>query len=172
MFENHCRQFRRGGQRGGGGVGGCLSLGLSRIPYHGRTNTSNWRRREIIRGAFNFLIASLTALIISMAIIPVRILFSPNRGMVDLLDPRKMHAFPISRVDGTGIALESLALVLLWIRTITRWRPIFRVACAARARALIFGHVASQSSPEQQYTKRRVAYTYTYKCSSEAGIYD
>lgn len=63
----------------------------------------------------NFIFALLTALVISVSIIPVAIRFASNLGMVDMPDPRKVHAFPIPRVGGIGIVVGSLVSILLWV---------------------------------------------------------
>ena len=62
----------------------------------------------------NFLFVLLTAMLISMAIIPIMIRFAPKLGMVDLPDPRKVHTNPIPRVGGIGIVIGALVSVLLW----------------------------------------------------------
>lgn len=63
----------------------------------------------------NFMFVLLTALVISVSIIPVMIRFASNLGMVDMPDPRKVHAFPIPRVGGIGIVVGSLVSILLWV---------------------------------------------------------
>ena len=57
----------------------------------------------------------LTALLVSMATIPVMIRLAPKLGMIDLPDPRKVHSIPIPRVGGIGIVVGVLASVLLWV---------------------------------------------------------
>ena len=61
------------------------------------------------------LLAFLTAMALSMAIIPVMIRLAPRLGMVDQPDPRKVHAVPIPRVGGVGIVLGALISVMLWL---------------------------------------------------------
>lgn len=61
------------------------------------------------------LLALLTALAISMALTPLLIRLAPRLGMVDLPDPRKVHAVAIPRVGGIGIVAGALASVLLWL---------------------------------------------------------
>ncbi|BAN35176.1 putative undecaprenyl-phosphate alpha-N-acetylglucosaminyl 1-phosphate transferase [Sulfuricella denitrificans skB26] len=63
----------------------------------------------------NFLFVLLTALLVSMAIIPIMIRLAPVLGMVDLPDPRKVHSVPIPRVGGIGIVLGALISILLWV---------------------------------------------------------
>ena len=63
----------------------------------------------------SFLFALLTALVISMAVIPVMIRLAPRIGMVDHPDPRKVHAKPIPRAGGIGIVLGALAPLVLWL---------------------------------------------------------
>lgn len=62
-----------------------------------------------------FLLAFITSLAISIAIIPLMIRLAPRLGMVDLPDPRKVHAKPIPRVGGVGIVFGSLIPLLLWM---------------------------------------------------------
>ena len=61
------------------------------------------------------LFALLTALVISMAVIPVMIRLAPRIGMVDQPDPRKVHAVPIARTGGIGIVLGALVPIALWL---------------------------------------------------------
>jgi UDP-GlcNAc:undecaprenyl-phosphate GlcNAc-1-phosphate transferase len=61
------------------------------------------------------LLVLLTALAISMALTPLMIRMAPRLHMVDLPDPRKVHAKPIPRVGGIGIVLGSLISILLWL---------------------------------------------------------
>jgi UDP-GlcNAc:undecaprenyl-phosphate GlcNAc-1-phosphate transferase len=61
------------------------------------------------------LIALLTAITISVAIIPLMIQLAPRLRMVDLPDPRKVHNTPIPRVGGIGIALGSLVAMLVTV---------------------------------------------------------
>ena len=61
------------------------------------------------------LLTFMTAMALSMAIIPVMIRLAPRLGMVDEPDPRKVHAVPIPRVGGVGIVLGALVAVLLWV---------------------------------------------------------
>jgi UDP-GlcNAc:undecaprenyl-phosphate GlcNAc-1-phosphate transferase len=63
----------------------------------------------------SFLFALLTALVISMAVIPVMIRLAPRIGMVDQPDPRKVHAVPIARTGGIGIVLGALVPIALWL---------------------------------------------------------
>ncbi len=63
----------------------------------------------------SFLFALLTALVISMAVIPMMIRLAPRIGMVDQPDPRKVHAKPIPRAGGVGIVLGALAPLVLWL---------------------------------------------------------
>ena len=61
------------------------------------------------------LLTFLTAMALSMAIIPVMMRLAPRLGMVDEPDPRKVHAVPIPRVGGVGIVLGALVAVVLWV---------------------------------------------------------
>lgn len=66
----------------------------------------------------------ITALVISMATIPLMMRLAPRLGMVDLPDPRKVHAHPIPRVGGIGIALGSIVAILLWT-PLQGWMPAY-----------------------------------------------
>jgi len=63
----------------------------------------------------NPLFVALTALAISMALTPILIRLAPRLRMVDLPDPRKVHALPIPRVGGLGIVIGTLLALLLWM---------------------------------------------------------
>jgi UDP-GlcNAc:undecaprenyl-phosphate GlcNAc-1-phosphate transferase len=63
----------------------------------------------------NNLLVFFAALAISVAIIPVMIRLAPRLGMVDMPDPRKVHAKPVPRVGGVGIVLGALIPLLLWM---------------------------------------------------------
>jgi UDP-GlcNAc:undecaprenyl-phosphate GlcNAc-1-phosphate transferase len=82
-----------------------------------------------------FPFALITALVISMAIIPLMIRMAPRLGMVDLPDPRKVHARPVPRVGGIGIGLGSIAAILLWT-PIQGWMPAY---LAGAVLLLLFG---------------------------------
>jgi UDP-GlcNAc:undecaprenyl-phosphate GlcNAc-1-phosphate transferase len=60
-----------------------------------------------------YLFVLVTAMAISMAIIPAMMRLAPLLGLMDLPDPRKVHAKPIPRVGGLGIVLGSLIPVLM-----------------------------------------------------------
>ncbi len=62
-----------------------------------------------------FPFALITALVISMAIIPLMMRLAPRLGMVDMPDPRKVHAQPVPRVGGIGIVVGTLASIVLWL---------------------------------------------------------
>src|SRR5262245_8207109 len=61
----------------------------------------------------NELLAITTALVVSIAVIPMMIRLAPRLGMVDLPDARKVHLRPVPRVGGIGIALGALAAILV-----------------------------------------------------------
>jgi UDP-GlcNAc:undecaprenyl-phosphate GlcNAc-1-phosphate transferase len=61
------------------------------------------------------LIVLLTALAISMAITPLMIRLAPRLRMVDMPDPRKVHAKAVPRVGGIGIVLGALISLMLWL---------------------------------------------------------
>jgi len=62
------------------------------------------------------LLAVLTAVVVSIAVIPLMIRLAPRLHMVDLPDPRKVHARPVPRVGGIGIALGTIAAIALLTR--------------------------------------------------------
>jgi UDP-GlcNAc:undecaprenyl-phosphate GlcNAc-1-phosphate transferase len=59
------------------------------------------------------LLVVVASLAISVAVIPLMIRVAPRIGMVDQPDPRKVHAHPVPRVGGIGIALGALAVILI-----------------------------------------------------------
>jgi len=61
----------------------------------------------------NGLLATLVALTLSMALVPALMRIAPRLGMVDRPDPRKVHAQPVPRVGGLGIATGAAAGILL-----------------------------------------------------------
>ncbi len=63
----------------------------------------------------NLLFVLLTAMVISMVLIPLMIRLAPSIGMVDLPDERKVHVEPIPRVGGIGIVVGSLLAVIIWL---------------------------------------------------------
>lgn len=62
-----------------------------------------------------YLFALITAMVISMALIPLMARLAPRIGMIDRPDPRKVHAKPIPRAGGVGIVLGALAPLVLWL---------------------------------------------------------
>src|SRR5499427_10298799 len=66
--------------------------------------------------AVSLLLAVLTAVVVSIAVIPLMIRLAPRLHMVDLPDPRKVHARPVPRVGGIGIALGTIVAVALLTR--------------------------------------------------------
>lgn len=71
-----------------------------------------------------FPFALLTALVISMVLIPVMMRYASQLGMLDMPDPRKIHASPVPRVGGIGIVVGALASILLW-SPVKGWLPSF-----------------------------------------------
>ena len=45
---------------------------------------------------------------ISMVVIPTMVRLAPRLKMIDMPDPRKVHAIPVARVGGWGITLGAL----------------------------------------------------------------
>ena len=61
------------------------------------------------------LLAMMTALVISIALTPLMIRLAPRLRMVDMPDPRKVHAIPVPRVGGLGIAVGTLLAIVLFV---------------------------------------------------------
>jgi UDP-GlcNAc:undecaprenyl-phosphate GlcNAc-1-phosphate transferase len=59
-----------------------------------------------------FLLLTL-AIAVSMLVVPLLSRFAPRLGLLDLPDARKVHATPVPRVGGWGIAIGGLVPVLL-----------------------------------------------------------
>ena len=72
----------------------------------------------------NFPFALVTALLVSMAIIPLLMRLAPRVGMVDLPDARKVHSLPVPRVGGIGIVVGAIVSILLW-GSLTEWMPAY-----------------------------------------------
>ncbi|BAV33901.1 glycosyl transferase [Sulfuricaulis limicola] len=62
-----------------------------------------------------YLLGFITALVLSMTIIPLMVRLAPRIGMIDRPDQRKVHAEPIPRAGGVGIVLGALAPLVLWL---------------------------------------------------------
>ena len=62
-----------------------------------------------------YLIVSLMAMAVSMAIIPLMMRLAPVIGMVDMPDPRKVHLLPVPRVGGVGIVIGALLPLIIWL---------------------------------------------------------
>lgn len=62
-----------------------------------------------------FLVTFITALVLSMTIIPIMARIAPRVGMIDRPDPRKVHAKAIPRAGGVGIVLGALIPIALWL---------------------------------------------------------
>lgn len=63
----------------------------------------------------NSLLLFVTAMVISMTIVPIMIRLAPHVGMVDMPDPRKVHTTPIPRVGGIGIVIGALIPIFFWL---------------------------------------------------------
>lgn len=61
------------------------------------------------------VLITVTALAISMVVIPVMLRLAPRLGLVDRPSARKVHSVPMARVGGWGIVLGSLAPLFLWL---------------------------------------------------------
>ena len=62
-----------------------------------------------------YLLIAMTAMAISMAIIPLMMRLAPVIGMIDLPDSRKVHTVPIPRVGGLGIVFGAIVPMLVWL---------------------------------------------------------
>jgi len=82
-----------------------------------------------------YLIISILALAVSMAVIPLMIRLAPGLGMIDLPDPRKVHHAPIPRVGGMGIVIGALVPLFIWLSFTPLNNAILLGACIL----LIFG---------------------------------
>ncbi|MCF6354355.1 MAG: undecaprenyl/decaprenyl-phosphate alpha-N-acetylglucosaminyl 1-phosphate transferase [Candidatus Polarisedimenticolaceae bacterium] len=61
------------------------------------------------------LFALITAMVISMVVLPLMVRLSPYIGMIDQPSARKVHCTPIARVGGVGIVLGALVPLLIWM---------------------------------------------------------
>jgi UDP-GlcNAc:undecaprenyl-phosphate/decaprenyl-phosphate GlcNAc-1-phosphate transferase len=61
------------------------------------------------------LLLFVTAMVISMTIVPLMIRIAPKVGMIDLPDARKVHTVPIARVGGIGIVIGALIPIVFWL---------------------------------------------------------
>ena len=61
------------------------------------------------------LFAAGTALVVSLAVIPLMTRLAPRLRLLDEPNARKVHAQPIPRVGGWGIAVGTLLAILLWL---------------------------------------------------------
>lgn len=60
------------------------------------------------------LYATVTALIVSLAVIPVMIRLAPRLHMLDQPNARKVHLSPMPRVGGWGITIGALIAIVMW----------------------------------------------------------
>lgn len=61
------------------------------------------------------MVPFITAMAISMLVIPMMVRLAPVLGMLDVPDPRKVHEAPVPRVGGVGIVLGALLPLVLWL---------------------------------------------------------
>ncbi|MEI6719639.1 MAG: MraY family glycosyltransferase [Betaproteobacteria bacterium] len=94
------------------------------------------------------LLVILTALAVSMALTPLLMRLAPQLRMVDVPDPRKVHAVPIPRVGGVGIVVGALVAVALWMEPQT-WTGSYLLGSLV---LLAFG-AADDSMELGHYTK-------------------
>ena len=62
-----------------------------------------------------YLFSFITAMAMSMVIIPIMVRLAPRFGMMDRPAKRKVHKAPIPRAGGVGIVLGSLLPVIIWL---------------------------------------------------------
>lgn len=60
------------------------------------------------------LFAAVTAMVVSLTLIPLMIRLAPRLHLLDQPNARKVHVEPIPRVGGWGISVGALAAILLW----------------------------------------------------------
>ena len=61
------------------------------------------------------IFALITAMVISMVVLPLMVRLSPYIGMMDQPSARKVHSTPIARVGGIGIVFGALVPLLVWM---------------------------------------------------------
>jgi len=61
------------------------------------------------------LFVLITAMAISMVVLPLMVRLSPYIGMMDQPDARKVHSTPIARVGGIAIVLGALTPLAVWL---------------------------------------------------------
>ena len=66
-----------------------------------------------------YLFSFITAMAMSMVIIPIMVRLAPRFGMMDRPAKRKVHKAPIPRAGGVGIVLGSLLPVIYGCRLTT-----------------------------------------------------
>jgi UDP-GlcNAc:undecaprenyl-phosphate/decaprenyl-phosphate GlcNAc-1-phosphate transferase len=82
-----------------------------------------------------YLLAFITATVISMALIPLMVRIAPRLGMIDEPDPRKVHTVPVPRAGGVGIVIGSLLPIVLWSQG-EQWISAFIIGAVV---LLVFG---------------------------------
>ncbi len=63
----------------------------------------------------SYLLAFISALVISLAVLPVMIRLAPRIGLIDRPDARKVHATPVPRVGGWGIVIGTIVALAIWM---------------------------------------------------------
>lgn len=61
------------------------------------------------------ILVTITALAISMVVIPLMVALAPHLALLDRPNPRKVHSIPMPRVGGWGIVLGALLPALFWL---------------------------------------------------------
>ncbi len=62
-----------------------------------------------------YLLTLITAMVVSMVLIPLMARLAPRIGMIDRPEARKVHVKPIPRAGGVGIVLGALVPLVLWL---------------------------------------------------------
>ncbi len=62
-----------------------------------------------------YLLTLITAMVVSMVLIPLMARLAPRIGMIDRPEARKVHVKPIPRAGGVGIVLGALLPLVLWL---------------------------------------------------------
>lgn len=62
-----------------------------------------------------YLLTFITAMVVSMVLIPLMARLAPRIGMIDRPEARKVHVKPIPRAGGVGIVLGAMLPLVLWL---------------------------------------------------------
>lgn len=111
------------------------------------------------------LFATITALVVSLGIMPVMTWLAPRLQLLDQPNARKVHLRPVPRVGGWGITLGALTAVLLWLPVDSN-----SIAFAIGAIILLLGGAADDSLDLPPKTKLLLQMAATLPVISYAGL--